>query len=513
MEVRQRKAPENSGPNGHASASPKGKPSPDEPPGASPQRAAEVHKILQSRLRCVSAEDEDLFAAVLSEKPDSQPGQSPKTPVPCTPSARASSPLSGSPRAEEPGTLAGKVRARARAWHDALEDWGFRNFPVITDHFNFLVYSVDLAWQGIKWFQFGVTACWLGARLIVYSIMLLPAFVRVMLMYYHDPRIQRRIRYGPAEREYLDIYVPKEALAAQRGEGPKVPVVVAVMGGAFIIGHRAYNAQLGLRLMDFGVITVGVDYRNFPRGIIPDMVEDIGRGVRWVFQNIDIYGGDTSNIMLLGQSAGAHLTAMLLLEHSLLEASASFPSSGATEQPAAADARRRCGLDLWSVKDFKAYLGVSGPYDLIKLAPHLASRGLYPKIMDHMTEGDLAGSSPERLLDTEEWQTHKKAAVELLPHFHLFHGYKDKAVPVWSSSDFAEKLKESGVSLTLDLRRDMTHTYPVIEGPMRRHDAQVEIILPVLFGQGAEKQLEEAAKLPPLWPVRILDIAGHVSPF
>ena len=28
-------------------------------------------------------------------------------------------------------------------------------------------------------------------------------------------------------------------------------------------------------------MTVGVDYRNFPRGCIPDMVEDVGRGVRW----------------------------------------------------------------------------------------------------------------------------------------------------------------------------------------------------------------------------------------
>jgi len=27
-------------------------------------------------------------------------------------------------------------------------------------------------------------------------------------------------------------------------------VVVAIMGGAFIIGHRGYNAQLGLQLMD-----------------------------------------------------------------------------------------------------------------------------------------------------------------------------------------------------------------------------------------------------------------------
>lgn len=522
MEVRQRKAPELAGQNGDVSKTPKGNSSPNMLPSASPNKVHEVHRILQNRLRTVSLEDEESYAA-LGVALGTSPSPSPKSLEPRTPTPKTPTPRADCEQGEEADTLVGKAWVLARYIHDALEDWGYRNFPVITDHFNFLVYSVDLAVQGIKWFQFGVMACWLGFRLIVYAIMLLPAFVRIMLTYYHDPRIHRRIRYGPAEREYLDIYIPKEALAAQRGEGPKVPVVVAVMGGAFIIGHRGYNAQLGLRLMDFGVITVGVDYRNFPRGIIPDMVEDIGRGVRWVFQNIDVYGGDTSNMMLLGQSAGAHLAAMLLLEHSLLEASPPVPSS--TAGPAAAPAadpaggpavvgrRRSLFSDAWSVKDFKAYLGVSGPYDLIKLAPHLASRGLYPKIMDHMTEGDLAGSSPERLLDTEEWKTHKKAAAQLLPHFHLFHGYKDKAVPVWSSSDFAEKLKESGVSLTLDLRRDMTHTYPVIEGPMRRHDAQVEIILPVLFGKGAEKRLEEAAKLPPMWPVRILDIAGHVSPF
>jgi len=464
-----------------------------------PQAREEV----QVRLRGISVEDLQPFSSTprqREERPEAVAESSP---------TRASA---GGSRAADSDrsalTWRDAVVERFRGAHDALEDWGYRNFPVITDHFNFLVYGIDLAVRGVHWFQFGMVAIWLGARLIVYAIMLLPAFIRIMLVYYHDPRIHRRIRYGPAEREYLDIYVPKEALLAQRGEGPKVPVVVAVMGGAFIIGHRGYNAQLGLRLMDFGVITVGIDYRNFPRGIIPDMVEDIGRGVRWVFQNIEVYGGDVGNMMLMGQSAGAHLGATLLLEHCLMEASQGGRADGGIRSK---PSKR---MHEFSVKDFKAYLGISGPYDLIKLAPHLASRGLYPKIMDHMTAHDLAGCSPERLLDTEEWNKNKKAAVSLLPPIHLFHGYNDKAVPVWSSSDFAEKLKASGVkNLTLDLRKGMTHTYPVIEGPMRRHDPQVEIILPVLFGPGAERRLHEAAALPPMWPVRILDVAGHVSPF
>lgn len=56
-----------------------------------------------------------------------------------------------------------------------------------------------------------------------------------------------------------------------------------------------------------------------------------------VFQNIERYGGDVSNVMLMGQSAGAHLAAMLLLEHGLLEAKHV--------------AENRDFNDNWSVKD------------------------------------------------------------------------------------------------------------------------------------------------------------------
>lgn len=227
------------------------------------------------------------------------------------------------------------------------------------------------------------------------------------------------------------------------------------------------------------------------------MVEDVGRGVRWVFQNIEVYGGDVTNVMLMGQSAGAHLTAMLLLEHCLLQC-----------KDPEEDNRR------WSVKDLKAYLGISGPYELEKLGPHLASRGLYPKIIDHLVSGDLAGCSPEKLVQTEEWQDVRDEAAELLPPIHLFHGFEDKAVPVWSSIDFADALEKAGVQdVTLDLRRGMRHTYPVIEGPLKHHEVQCEIILPMLLGEGAEKRLEENANLKPIWPEMVIDLAGAICPF
>ena len=212
----------------------------------------DLHGVLQHRLRSVSQESDEL----LMYTPTAIQGtQMPEL-------MRETSPIKESKVEGVPS-----LKSKVKDLHDDLENWGYHNYPVITDHFNFLVYGIDLAVRSVRWFQFGFAACWLGFRLCVYAIMLLPAFVRIMLTYYHDTRIHRRIRFGPAEREYLDIYVPKEATK----EGAKVPVVVAIMGGAFIIGHRGYNAQLGLRLMDFGIITVGIDYRNFPRGSIPDM--------------------------------------------------------------------------------------------------------------------------------------------------------------------------------------------------------------------------------------------------
>lgn len=471
-----------------------------------------MHRNLQMRLRSLSVEDDQDFAMILGGcggMPMATPVAKEKT-VP----ARAAD-----VEVESEKPKISRIKSLSTFWrlHDGLEDWGYRNFPAITDSFNVLVYSLDLAVRSVRWFQFGIVAVCLGFRLFVYAIMLLPAFLKIFFAYYHDRRIQRRVRFGPAEREYLDIYIPEEALAAQKS-GQPVPVVIAVMGGAFVIGHRGYNAQLGLRLMDFGVITVGIDYRNFPRGQIPDMVEDVGRGVRWVFQNIHMYGGDPKNMMLVGQSAGAHLAAMLVLEHGLLQAmdQANGGSTGEARLPMLPRGHSGSGhdIDAWSVSDLKCFLGVSGPYDLVKLGPHLASRGLYPRIVDHLTSGDVAGCSPERLLETDDWKAHAGAVAKLLPPIHLFHGYCDQAVPVWASSDFAERLREAGVeNVTLDLRKGMSHTYPVIEGPMQRHDPQVELILPVLFGKGAQKRLEDSPKLPPMWPLRILNVAGYINPF
>eukprot|EP00747_Dinoflagellata_sp_TGD_P162458 gnl/TRDRNA2_/TRDRNA2_180095_c0_seq1.p1 gnl/TRDRNA2_/TRDRNA2_180095_c0~~gnl/TRDRNA2_/TRDRNA2_180095_c0_seq1.p1 ORF type:complete len:393 (+),score=48.90 gnl/TRDRNA2_/TRDRNA2_180095_c0_seq1:137-1315(+) len=341
-------------------------------------------------------------------------------------------------------------------------------------------------------------------RLAIFAVLLLSGFLQLVHRYFCDPRILRCVRFGPHARNFVDIYIPPEAVAAAEGRGPAVPVVIAVMGGAWTIGNRAWNVHTGLRLMDAGIITVAVDYRNFPRACIPDQAEDVHRGLSWVFENIATYGGDPTQMMLLGQSAGAHLAATALLKHSLHESS----QEEAGTDSAPTEVR-------WSVQDLKGFLGVSGPYDLVSLEKHLEPLGL-SRLLPHLCpNGDIAGCSPTRLLETTEWRAALPAVVDRLPPITLITGEKDATVPHMQSTDFAERLQNAGKSnVTAHVLPEVTHTDPVVEGPMRGEDLQVPLVLQMLLGvEEGNRKMATLRPMPQLAPSFMIKIASYVMPF
>lgn len=349
------------------------------------------------------------------------------------------------------------------------------------------------------------TWLWFSLRLIIFSTLLLPPFARIGWTYLRDPRIIRGVRFGDCSRRLLDIYVPEGARLAQTGQAPPTPVVIAVMGGAWVLGYRAWNAQLGQRLMDAGVMVVAVDYRNYPFVQVPDMVEDVDRGIAWVFENIAAHGGDPNNVMLTGQSAGAHLSVMALLQRSLAEAERAADPEGHEYPP---------GSSSWMVEDLQGWVGVSGVYDLAMLAEHLKSRHLGGSLLRHMCPGgDLARWSPRQLLDSEEWKALQARAVARLPPMLLYHGGADKSVPVASSSEFAKALRVAGVTTSLEVTPGIGHAEVIIEGPMRGEDHEVQLLLPYLLGRASDERFQSLPELKPMYPRWIIDLASRIMPF
>ena len=136
-----------------------------------------------------------------------------------------------------------------------------------------------------------------------------PRGLALLPTYYDKSRIliARDVPYGPARRNRLDIYQPKSA------EG-RLPVVLQVHGGAWVIGHKAQQAQpLIHRLASDGYVCVSIDYRLAPKSRFPDPLVDVKLAIAWIRKRIAEYGGDPDLIILTGGSAGGHLVSLAAL--------------------------------------------------------------------------------------------------------------------------------------------------------------------------------------------------------
>jgi para-nitrobenzyl esterase len=135
---------------------------------------------------------------------------------------------------------------------------------------------------------------------------------------------------GPLDRErmpvqsedclYLNIWVrPAPA-------GEKMPVMVWIHGGGFMVGSGSRAVYDGAALARKGVVLVTFNYRLGPLGnlVYPGLEAESGRdpagnyGIRdqiaalqWVKNNIDGFGGYRDNVTIFGESSGAMSTALL----------------------------------------------------------------------------------------------------------------------------------------------------------------------------------------------------------
>jgi len=116
------------------------------------------------------------------------------------------------------------------------------------------------------------------------------------------------------KKHKLDLFLP---------EGKKAfPVLMFIHGGGWRGGDKDHwfgmYGKLGRTFAQEGIGTAVISYRLSPQVIHPEHVRDCARAFAWLHKHIGEYGGRNDRIFVTGQSAGGHLTALLLTNEKFL---------------------------------------------------------------------------------------------------------------------------------------------------------------------------------------------------
>lgn len=116
-----------------------------------------------------------------------------------------------------------------------------------------------------------------------------------------DIRRIDRIPYGPDARwNILDVYRP-------RGKAGKLPVIVNIHGGGYVYGSTKQYQFYCMGLAQRGFAVVSFNYHLAPKYKFPTPVRDTNLVMEWICRKAEIYGFDTDNVVIVGDSAGAQL--------------------------------------------------------------------------------------------------------------------------------------------------------------------------------------------------------------
>jgi acetyl esterase/lipase len=231
---------------------------------------------------------------------------------------------------------------------------------------------------------------------------------------------RKAVLYGTHDGAPLvgDPYLPKGA--------ENLPAIVAVHGGGWQVGSRDIYQYMGPYFTSHGYAVFSIDYRLARDGQnhYPAAVHDVRSAVQWVRSHSAELRIDPVRIVLMGDSAGAHLSALVAL---------------AGDSPDYANAYRDDPYASVSTK-VKAVVGVYGTYDLIAQWEH----DLISRPTDNITQNFL-GFPPAQ--DRRAWYAASPIAHATFANnstaFLLAYGTDDDVVDPKQTEAFLTALKQA----------------------------------------------------------------------
>jgi len=218
------------------------------------------------------------------------------------------------------------------------------------------------------------------------------------------------------------------------GDAKQAPVVIVVHGGGWNSGDKKDEVPYAEAMTSEGFVTVNVNYTlsSAEAPGYPDQIQEIQQAITWTIAHARQYGGDPNQIVLVGFSAGAYLSAMAALRDSNLPGhpiKAVVTLSAPFDFPVVqAMLRQRVAMCGYSP---------SCPQD--KQDPPQDTLAAFATMYDFL--GCPTGNCSSQLLRAASPVTHVTTSA---PPFLIFNS-SDELIPSSQATDMADALKAAGV--------------------------------------------------------------------
>lgn len=215
--------------------------------------------------------------------------------------------------------------------------------------------------------------------------------------------------------QVMDVYFPES--------GGPWPGLVYVHGGAWMHGDKSEAGMFARGMTSQGYVVVSINYRLYPAGRYPAMIQDVKCAVRALRANAADYNLNPNRIGAMGVSAGGHLVSLL----------------GTSDESAGTDV----GEYLNQSSRVQAVVAMAPVTDLTRSFPN-ADIELMRQV--GFGEDNIVEASPISHVTPDD------------PPFLLIHGDRDELVPVEQSQLMFDRLVQTGVPAQLIVVRNAGHS-------------------------------------------------------
>lgn len=128
--------------------------------------------------------------------------------------------------------------------------------------------------------------------------------------YPHEIFYAPNIAYGEHELQKLDVFYRGKRTGEPNWVArtdSSFPVALHIHGGGWLANSKANRMHDVIAYVQQGFNVVNMNYRLGP-GTAPKAVEDVIRALKWIDEHAERYGFDRSRVVLIGTSAGGHLS-------------------------------------------------------------------------------------------------------------------------------------------------------------------------------------------------------------